>query len=192
MRVGHFLFFYRQISQDLNMLQNSFGHTIERRCRCESRTIRNKEFCADRFVWWNLLGRDMVFPSYIFIHGGGPNYFLYHLRLEVGKRGMGQCVRNSVYGTFSILIAFYIKAFFAKFEGIIAGIIYGYFVGITVFGMGLMAPVIKSALHLPKETIVTTICILYYMVFIAYSVSYAVNSNKVEQEGQEKTNYSNK
>ena len=88
MRVGHFLFFYRQISQDLNMLQNSFGHTIERRCRCESRTIRNKEFCADWFVWWNLLGRDLVFPSYIFIHGG-PNYFLYHLRLEVGKRGYG-------------------------------------------------------------------------------------------------------
>ncbi len=47
-----------------------------------------------------------------------------------------------------------------------------------------MAPVIKSALHLPKETIVTTICIfILYGVFIAYSVSYAVNSNKAEQEG---------
>ncbi|MGQ0419219.1 YqhR family membrane protein [Bacillus sp. HC-Mk] len=57
--------------------------------------------------------------------------------------------------------------------------------------MGLMAPVIKSALHLPKETIVTTICIfILYGVFIAYSVSYAVNSNRAEQEGQEKTNYS--
>lgn len=65
--------------------------------------------------------------------------------------------------------------------------------GTTVLGMGLMAPVIKSALHLPKETIVTTICIfILYGVFIAYSVSYAVNSNKAEQEGQEKTNYSNK
>ena len=88
MRVGHFLFFYRQISQDLNMLQNSFGHTIERRCRCESRTIRNKEFCADRFVWWNLLGRDMVFPSYIFIHGGGE---LFPLPFAFGswKEGYG-------------------------------------------------------------------------------------------------------
>ena len=118
MRVGHFLFFYRQISQDLNMLQNSFGHTIERRCRCESRTIRNKEFCADWFVWWNLLGRDPVFPSYIFIHGGGMNYFLYHLRLEVGKRGMGQCVRNSVYGTSFNFDRLLYKAFLRSLKGL--------------------------------------------------------------------------
>ena len=85
MRVGHFLFFYRQISQDLNMLQNSFGHTIERRCRCESRTIRNKEFCADWFVWWNLF-KDLVFPSYIFI---GPNYFLLPFAFGSWKEGYG-------------------------------------------------------------------------------------------------------
>lgn len=61
------------------------------------------------------------------------------------------------------------------------------------FGVGLIAPAIKSALHLPKETIVTTICIfILYGVFIAYSVSYAVNTNKAEREGEEKTNYSNK
>ena len=177
------------------MLQNSFGHTIERRCRCESRTIRNKEFCADWFVWWNLLGRDLVFPSYIFIHGGGTELFPFTICVWKLERGcMGQCVRNSVYGTSFNFDRLLYKAFFAKFEGIIAGIIYGLFWWALLFlGMGLMAPVIKSALHLPKETIVTTICIfILYGVFIAYSVSYAVNSNKAEQEGQEKTNYSNK
>ncbi|MDF9503686.1 YqhR family membrane protein, partial [Bacillus cereus] len=52
---------------------------------------------------------------------------------------------------------------------------------------------ITSAVHSPKETIVTPLWIvIFYGAFIAYSVSYAVNSNKVEQEGQEKTNYSNK
>ena len=117
MRVGHFLFFYRQISQDLNMLQNSFGHTIERRCRCESRTIRNKEFCADWFVWWNLLG-DLVFPSYIFIHGGDRIISFYHLRLEVGKRGMGQCVRNSVYGTSFNFDRLLYKAFLRSLKGL--------------------------------------------------------------------------
>ena len=118
MRVGHFLFFYRQISQDLNMLQNSFGHTIERRCRCESRTIRNKEFCADWFVWWNLL-RDLVFPSYIFIHGVSDRIIsFYHLRLEVGKRGMGQCVRNSVYGTSFNFDRLLYKAFLRSLKGL--------------------------------------------------------------------------
>ncbi len=97
-------------------------------------------------------------------------------------------------GLLSILISFLYKAFLAKFEGIIPGIIYGLFWwALLFFGMGLMAPVIKSAFNLPKETIVTTICIfILYGVFIAYSVSYAVNSNKAEQEGEEKTNYSNK
>ena len=64
--------------------------------------------------------------------------------------------------------------------------------GTTVLGMGLMAPVIKSALHLPKDNCDDNMYFILYGVFIAYSVSYAVNSNKAEQEGQEKTNYSNK
>jgi hypothetical protein len=55
-----------------------------------------------------------------------------------------------------------------------------------------MAPVIKSALHLPKETIVTTICIfILYGVFISYSVAFESN-NTNRGEGVEKTNYSNK
>ena len=99
-------------------------------------------------LFGGIFGRDLVFPSYISFTEAGPNYFLYHLRLEVGKRGMGQCVRNSVYGTSFNFDRLLYKAFL-KFEGIIAGIIYGYFV--ALLGMGLMAPVIKSALHLPKR-----------------------------------------
>ena len=119
MRVGHFLFFYRQISQDLNMLQNSFGHTIERRCRCESRTIRNKEFCADWFVWWNLLGRGMVFPSYIFIHGGGPELFPLPFAFGSWKEGVWGNVFGIVcMGLLSILIAFLYKAFLQSLKGL--------------------------------------------------------------------------
>nr|WP_236783527.1 YqhR family membrane protein [Bacillus cereus] len=129
------------------------------------------------------------------MHGGGTELFPFTICVWKLERGVWGNVFGIVcMGLLSILIAFLYKAFFAKFEGIIAGIIYGLFWWALLFlGMGLMAPVIKSALHLPKETIVTTICIfILYGVFIAYSVSYAVNSNKAEQEGQEKTNYSNK
>ncbi|MEM5622884.1 YqhR family membrane protein [Bacillus thuringiensis] len=107
---------------------------------------------------------------------------------------MGQCVRNCLYGTNFDFNCFLYKAFLAKFEGILPGMIYGLFWwALLFFGIGLLAPTIKSALHLPKETIVTTICIfILYGVFIAYSVSYAVNTNKAEREAEEKTNYSNK
>ncbi len=83
--------FYRQISQYLNMVQNSFGHTIERRCRCESRTIRNKEFVQIGLFGGLFWGGDMVFPSYIFIYRSGTELFtFYHLPLEVGKKGYGE------------------------------------------------------------------------------------------------------
>ena len=165
-RVGHFLFFYRQISQYLNMVQNSFGHTIERRCRCESRTIRNKEFCTNWFIRWTVLGRDMVFPSYIFIYRSGTELFTFTICLwKLERRGMGKCVRNCLYGTTFDFNCLLYKAFLAKFEGVLPGMIYGLFWwALLFFGVGLIAPAIKSALHLPKETIVTTICILYCMV----------------------------
>ena len=107
------------------MLQNSFGHTIERRCRCESRTIRNKEFCADWFVWWNLLGRVWYF-LHIFIHGGGPEFPL-PFAFGSWERGcMGQCVRIVCMGLLSILIAFLYKAFLQSLKDY-SGIIYGLF-----------------------------------------------------------------
>ena len=111
MRVGHFLFFYRQISQDLNMLQNSFGHTIERRCRCESRTIRNKEFCADWFVWWNLLGGSGI--SFIYFHSrSGTELFPFTICVWKLERGVWGNVFGIVcMGLLSILIAFCIKHF---------------------------------------------------------------------------------
>ena len=136
----------------------------------------------------------MVFPSYIFIYRSGTELFTSTICLwKLERRGMGKCVRNCLYGTTFDFNCLLYKAFLAKFEGILPGIIYGLFWwALLFFGVGLIAPAIKSALHLPKETIVTTICIfILYGVFIAYSVSYAVNTNK-EREGEEKTNYSNK
>ena len=140
-------------------------------------------------------GRNMVFPSYIFIYRSGTELFTSTICLwKLERRGMGKCVRNCLYGTTFDFNCLLYKAFLAKFEGILPGIIYGLFWwALLFFGVGLIAPAIKSALHLPKETIVTTICIfILYGVFIAYSVSYAVNTNKAEREGEEKTNYSNK
>lgn len=177
------------------MVQNSFGHTSERRCRCESRTIRNKEFCTNWFIWWNLLGGIWYFLHIFSFTEAGPNYFLLPFAFGSWKEGVWGNVSGIVcMGLISILIAFLYKAFLAKFEGILPGMIYGLFWwALLFFGIGLLAPTIKSALHLPKETIVTTICIfILYGVFIAYSVSYAVNTNKAEREAEEKTNYSNK
>ena len=137
----------------------------------------------------------MVFSSYIFIYRSGTELFTSTICLwKLERRGMGKCVRNCLYGTTFDFNCLLYKAFLAKFEGILPGIIYGLFWwALLFFGVGLIAPAIKSALHLPKETIVTTICIfILYGVFIAYSVSYAVNTNKAEREGEEKTNYSNK
>ncbi|PAW39688.1 hypothetical protein CN553_02465 [Bacillus cereus] len=162
--------------------------------------VSQEQLGTRNFVQIGLFGGIFWGGIWYFLHifsftEAGPNYFLLPFAFGSWKEGVWGNVSGIVcMGLLSILIAFLYKAFFAKFEGIIPGIIYGLFWwALLFFGMGLMAPVIKSALHLPKETIVTTICIfILYGVFIAYSVSYAVNSNKVEQEGQEKTNYSNK
>ena len=106
------------------------------------------------FIYFHLQKRDRTI-------------YFYHLPLEVGKKGMGKCVRNCLYGTTFDFNCFLYKAFLAKFEGILPGIIYGLFWwALLFFGVGLIAPAIKSALHLPKETIVTTICILYCMVYL--------------------------
>ena len=114
--------FYRQISQYLNMVQNSFGHTIERRCRCESRTIRNKEFCTNWFIWWTVLGRDMVFPSYIFIYRSGPNYLLLPFAFGSWKEGVWGNVSGIVcMGLLSILIAFCIKRFWQSLKEFFQG-----------------------------------------------------------------------
>ena len=126
-RVGHFLFFYRQISQYLNMVQNSFGHTIERRCRCESRTIRNKEFCANWFIWWTF--GEGYGISFIYFHlQKGPNYLLLPFAFGSWKEGVwGNVLGIVCMALLSILIAFLYKAFLAKFEGILPGMIYGLF-----------------------------------------------------------------
>ena len=114
--------FYRQISQYLNMVQNSFGHTIERRCRCESRTIRNKEFCTNWFIWWTVLGRDMVFPSYIFIYRSGTELFIITICLwKLERRGMGKCVRNCLYGTTFDFNCLLYKAFWQSLKEFFQG-----------------------------------------------------------------------
>ena len=95
----------------------------------------------------------------------------YHLRLVVGRKGHGECVRNCLYGTSFNFNCLLYKICFAKFEGILPGMIYGLFWwALLFFGMGLLAPAIKSALNLPKETIVTTMCILYCMVCLLHTL----------------------
>ena len=110
----------------------------------------------------------MVFPSYIFIYRSGTELFTSTICLwKLERRVWGNVSGIVCMGLLSILIAFLYKAFLAKFEGILPGIIYGLFWwALLFFGVGLIAPAIKSALHLPKETIVTTICILYCMVYL--------------------------
>ena len=124
----------------------------------------------------------------------GPNYLLLPFAFGSWKEGVwGNVLGIVCMALLSILIAFCIKRFWQNLKGFFQDDLWSILVGVTIFGVGLIAPAIKSALHLPKETIVTTICIfILYGVFIAYSVSYAVNTNKAEREGEEKTNYSNK
>ncbi|PHD29473.1 hypothetical protein COF58_03150 [Bacillus wiedmannii] len=162
--------------------------------------VSQEQLGTRNFVQIGLFGGIFWGGIWYFLHifsftEAGPNYLLLPFAFGSWKEGVWGNVSGIVcMGLLSILITFLYKAFLAKFEGIIPGMIYGLFWwALLFFGMGLIAPAIKSALHLPKETIVTTICIfILYGVFIAYSVSYAVNTNKAEREGEEKTNYSNK
>ena len=142
------------------------------------------------FVQIGLFGGIFWGGVWYFLHifsftEAGPNYFLLPFAFGSWKEGVWGNVFGIVcMGLLSILIAFLYKAFLQSLKDYSGNYLWAILVGTTVLGMGLMAPVIKSALHLPKETIVTTICIfILYGVFIAYSVSYAVNSNKAEQEG---------
>ncbi|MDM5189922.1 YqhR family membrane protein [Bacillus sp. DX4.1] len=124
----------------------------------------------------------------------GPNYLLLPFAFGTWKEGVWGNVLAIVFmGILSIIVAFLYKATFKKFEGVLPGILYGFFWWAILFlGIGSIAPVIKSALQLPKGTIVTTICIfILYGVFISYSVAFEAN-NMNQGEGTEKTNYSNK
>ena len=61
----------------------------------------------------------MVFPSYIFIHGGGPELFPFTICVWKLERGcMGQCVRNSVYGTSFNFDCLLYKAFLQSLKGL--------------------------------------------------------------------------
>ena len=124
----------------------------------------------------------------------GPNYFLLPFALGRWKEGVwGNIAGIICMGILSILVAFIYKAVLSKFEGLIPGIIYGLlWWGLLFFAIAHVAPVIKSMVEMPKETIVTTACIfILYGVFIAYSVSFEVNNNTSTRDA-EKTNYSNK
>ncbi|WP_313897308.1 YqhR family membrane protein [Bacillus cereus group sp. BfR-BA-01380] len=124
----------------------------------------------------------------------GPNYFLLPFALGNWKEGVwGNIAGIICMGIFSILVAFVYKAIFSKFEGLMPGIIYGLvWWGLLFFVIAPVAPVIKSMVEMPKETIVTTACIfILYGVFIAYSVSFEVNNNTSTRDA-EKANYSNK
>lgn len=124
----------------------------------------------------------------------GPNYLLLPFALGNWKEGVwGNVAAIVCMGILSIVVAFVYKVALSKFEGVLPGIIYGLiWWGILFFVIGSVAPVIRSALEMPRTTIVTTACIfILYGVFIAYSVSFEVNNEKGIENG-EKTNYSNK
>ncbi|SFC47987.1 Conserved membrane protein YqhR [Bacillus sp. 491mf] len=124
----------------------------------------------------------------------GPNYLLLPFALGDWKEGVwGNIAGIICMGILSVVVAFIYKAVLSKFEGLISGIIYGLvWWGLLFFVIPPVAPVIKSMMEMPKETIVTTACIfILYGVFIGYSVSFEVNNNASATD-EEKTNYSNK
>ncbi|MCM3738230.1 YqhR family membrane protein [Bacillus cytotoxicus] len=124
----------------------------------------------------------------------GPNYLVLPFALGDWKEGgWGNIVGIICMGILSILVAFIYKAVLSKFEGLIPGVIFGLvWWGLLFFVIAPVAPVIKSMMGMPKETIVTTACIfILYGVFIAYSVSFEVNNNTSTTD-EEKANYSNK
>ncbi|MEH7458569.1 YqhR family membrane protein [Bacillus sp. JJ1127] len=161
--------------------------------------MKQEQSEINKFVQIGLFGGVFWGSIWYFLHffsftEAGPNYLLLPFALGNWKEGAWGNVSGIVcMGLLSILVAFLYKALFKRFEGVLPGILYGLFWwSILFFGLGSIAPVIKNALHLPKETIVTTICIfILYGVFISYSVSFEAN-NENRGEGVEKTNYSNK
>ncbi|PFN08305.1 MULTISPECIES: YqhR family membrane protein [Bacillus cereus group] len=135
-------------------------------------------------VFW---GGIWYFLSAFSFTEAGPNYLLLPFAFGAWKEGVwGNVLGIVCMGLLSILVAFLYKILFKRFEGILPGILYGLFWWCILFlGLGSVAPVIKNALHLPKETIVTTICIfILYGVFITYSVSFEAN-NVNQGEGSE-------
>jgi hypothetical protein len=123
----------------------------------------------------------------------GPNYFLMPFALGDWKKEIwGNLTGITVMGILSVGVAILYGAFFKKFQGIIPGVIYGLvWWALVFFAVGSLSPVIKSALGLSKETLVTTICIfIIYGVFIAYSVSFEASEEKLTGPPKQ-ANYSN-
>ncbi|HEK9101564.1 hypothetical protein KFD70_16695 [Bacillus pfraonensis] len=146
--------------------------------------MKQEQSITKKFVQIGLFGGVFWGSIWYFLHvfsftEAGPNYLLLPFALGAWKAGVwGNVLGIVCMGLLSILVAFLYKALFKRFEGILPGILYGLFWwSILFFGLGSIAPVIKNALHLPKETIVTTICIfILYGVFITYSVSFEANN----------------
>ncbi|WP_243524328.1 YqhR family membrane protein [Bacillus pseudomycoides] len=154
--------------------------------------MKQEQSEINKFVQIGLFGGAFWGSIWYFLHifsftEVGPNYLLLPFALGNWKEGVwGNVLGVVCVGLLSILVALIYKALFKRFEGILPGILYGLFWWTILFlGLGSIAPVIKNALHLPKETIVTTICIfILYGVFITYSVSFEAN-NVNQGEGVE-------
>ncbi|PEY41676.1 hypothetical protein CN354_07680 [Bacillus cereus] len=154
--------------------------------------MKQEQSEINKFVQIGLFGGVFWGSIWYFLHifsftEVGPNYLLLPFALGNWKEGVwGNVLGVVCVGLLSILVALIYKALFKRFEGILPGILYGLFWWTILFlGLGSIAPVIKNALHLPKETIVTTICIfILYGVFITYSVSFEAN-NVNQGEGVE-------
>ncbi|MBO1579065.1 YqhR family membrane protein [Bacillus sp. XF8] len=146
--------------------------------------MKQEQSGINKFVQIGLFGGFFWGSIWYFLHifsftEVGPNYLLLPFALGNWKEGVwGNVLGVVCVGLLSVLVAFLYKALFKRFEGVLPGILYGLFWWtILFFGLGSIAPVIKNALHLPKETIVTTICIfILYGVFITYSVSFEANN----------------
>ncbi|MGI2775602.1 YqhR family membrane protein [Bacillus cytotoxicus] len=161
--------------------------------------MKQEQTGINNFVQIGLFGGVFWGSIWYFLHifsftEVGTNYLLLPFALGDWKEGVwGNIAGIICIGFFSIVVAFLYKTFFKKFEGVLPGLLYGLFWWSLLFlGLGSIAPVIKNAMHLPKETVTTTICIfILYGVFISYSVSFEAN-NVNQGEDAEKTNYSNK
>lgn len=160
---------------------------------------KNEKSFASKIVQIGLFGGFfwgcVWYFFYIFSYTDvGPNYFLLPFALgEWKKEWIGQFVGIFGMSILSIGTAALFGALFKRFQGVIPGIIYGLiWWSVLFFSVSLFSPVLKDVWQLPKETIVTTVCIfIIYGVFIAYSVSFEANERNLTS-GKKEGNYSNK